>query len=513
MSDQTEANQSQADQTPPDVGGPTDPAAVEPEVASEAPLEGQEKTPEELAKEKAEKLKEAISIQTEEKGTLRQRLTISVPRSVFEERLDEQFEELQRERDIRGFRRGRAPRRLVEKTFGSEVNDAVKDQVVGEAYLAAVDKQGLKVLGDPDLDFEKIKLPAEGDLQFSCEVEIKPEFQMPELKAIPIRRPVIQITDGDVDQQIERLRMRSGHYDPVEGGTVQPDDVVVADVKLTIGDAVVTEESNVQFAARPSRIEGIVVDKLGEALVGAKAGDERDVEAVVPDDHEKEEHRGKKAQIHIKVHDIKRLVLPPLDDSLAQTMGFENLAELRTMIRAESESRLDQEIRRGMRAQIRQYLLANTQLEIPPALGSRQTERVVARQLVELQRQGVPDVEIEKHLDELRTTAHEQAVQEVKAFFILEKVAEDFEIDVTEDELNGQVAQIARSMNRRFDRVRDELMNRGALQALYISIREDKCLDRLLEEAQVTEVTPEQENKAGKAEDAKKGAADLADET
>jgi len=492
MGDQTEVNPTEEQ----DGGLSPDQDSVAPAPASvddgsAVPTNDDEKTPEELAREKTDKLKESIAVQIETIGTLRQRLTVTVPRQIVEERLDEQFQELQRERDVRGFRRGRAPRRLVEKAFGSEVNDLVKDQVVGEAYLAAVEKEAIDVLGDPDLDFEKIKLPPEGDLQFSCEVEVKPEFELPELTGIPIRRPVIKITDEDVDRQMGRLRMRLGHYDPVEGGAVQADDLVVADVKLTV-DGTVIEESNVQFAARPSRIEGIVVEKLGEVLVGARSGDERTLEVTVPDDHEKPEYRGKTATFHIKVHDIKRLVLPAMDDAFARMAGFDDLAEMRTMLRAEVESRLDQEIRRGMREQVRRYLLDHTQLEIPPALGSRQTERVVARQMIELQRQGVPEVEIEKHLDELRTTARAQAALEVKAFFVLEKVADRFGITVSEDELNGQVAQIARAMNRRFDRVRDELMNRGTLQALYIGIREDKCLDRLLEDARITDVTPEQ---------------------
>jgi len=499
MTDQPEASQmnENEDQTK------TEEASVDPavEVAEE-----REKTPEELAEEQSKKLKESIGVRTEEIGTLRQRLTVTVPRRILDERLEEQFRELQRERDIRGFRRGRAPRRLVEKAFGTEVKDLIKDQVVSQAYLAAVEKQEMKVLGDPDLNLEKIVLPAEGDLEFTCEVEVKPEFELPELKGIAVRKPVIKFTDEDVDRQIDRFRMRLGSFNPVEDGTIQLDDLVVADVKLVIGDETVKEETNVQFAARPSRIEGIIVEKLGEALVGAKAGEERTVEATVPDDHEKEEYRGKTAAFNLKIHDIKRLVLPPLDDHFARANGFESISELRTMIRAQAESRMDQEIRRGMRAQVGQYLVDNTKLEIPPVLGSRQTERVVAGQMIELQRQGVPEAEIEKQLDELRTTARERAVVELKMFFILEKLAEQFEIDVTEDELNGQVAQIARSSGRRFDRVRDELANRGAIQALYLSIRDDKVLDRLLEDAQITEVTPEQEDKAKeKKTEGKKG--------
>ncbi len=511
MSDQTE-DQDQASQE--------DEAPVE---AAEANVDAEqdadvELTDEQKVKQRTEKLKESLGITVEDIGTLRQRITLTVPAAIIEDRLDEQFSELQRESDVPGFRTGRAPRRLVEKRFGSEVRNQLKQQLIGEAYLAGTEKEDIQVLGDPDLDFDKIELPDEGDLEFSCEVEVKPEFELPELKGIPVRKPTVTITDEDVDQQIQRIQTRYGNFEPVDDGAVQADDMVVADVKLSVDGNVVSEESNAQFAVRPSRIEGIVVEKLGEALTGAKVDDERSVEAAVPDDYENRELRGKTAQFDFKIRDIKRQVLPPLNDEFAQTVGFDTVDELRTMIRAESESRIDQEIQRGMRAQVRQYLLDNTQLDIPPGLSSRQTARAVQRRVVELQRQGVPDSEVQKHIDELETSAREQVASESKMFFILEKLAEQFDVDVTEEEINGQVAQIAQASNRRLDRVRDELMRRGALQSLYVTLREEKCIDRLLGDAKVAEVTPEQaeaEQQAAQGAAAGKDQADgdLADET
>ncbi|MBN1341172.1 MAG: trigger factor [Phycisphaerae bacterium] len=500
MTDQTEdrPEQAQTDDDPAQTDAPEEAAA------EDAEDQDAEKTDEQIAEEKYEKLKEAVGVEIEDVGTLRHRLSLTVPRELIDERLDEQFTELQRERDIRGFRRGRAPRRLVEKAYGSEVRDLIREQIIAQAYQAATEKKDLHVLGEPDLNLDEIKLPEEGNLEFSCVVEVKPEFELPELKGIPVKKPTVTITDADVDMQIERLQMRFGRYEPAEDGTVQIDDLVVADAKMSVDGEVVHEETNAQFAARPSRIEGIVVEGLGDALLGAKEGDQRSVEAEVPDDHENEKLRGKTAKFEFAVHDVKRLVLPTLDDDFAKMLGLESVAELKNMIKAESESRIDQEIQRGMRAQIRQYLAEKTELEIPAGLSGRQTERVVQRRMVELQRQGVPETEIEKNLDELRTTAKEQVAGEIRMFFILEKLGEEFGVDVTEDELNGQIAQIAQASNRRFDRVRDELVQRNGLQSLYISIRDEKCIDRLLQDAEITEVTPDEAEEAAESKKPKK---------
>ena len=126
---------------------------------------------------------------------------------------------------------------------------------------------------------------------------------------------------------------------------------MIASPWITVGDEVISEEANAQFAARGSRIEGIVVEKLGDELVGAKPEDERSLDVVIPDDYEKEELRGKTAQFNFKIHDVKRINLPPLNDEFAGMMGLETVDELKSMVRAESESRIRRDthpaVRRG----------------------------------------------------------------------------------------------------------------------------------------------------------------------
>ena len=215
-----------------------------PEV-SEAPDNEEEQ--EELSDEEKlmAKLKEAVDVQREEIGPLRQKLTITVPRDLMDEKLGEQFLELKREAAIPGFRKGRAPLRLVEKRFGHEVGDELAGQLVTSSYLAATEKEDLKPLGDPliwvtapekradekggertvevekllplDEALEFIELPKEGSLTYSCELDLKPEFELPELEKIPLTRPNIKIEDEDVDRELDRdaadagqLRARRG---------------------------------------------------------------------------------------------------------------------------------------------------------------------------------------------------------------------------------------------------------------------------------------------------------------
>jgi hypothetical protein len=140
-----------------------------------------------------------------------------------------------------------------------------------------------------------------------------------------------------------------------------------------------------------------------------------------------------------------------------------------------------------MRQRIADYLIEKTDLEIPERLSERQTNRSLARRMIELLRQGVPEAEVTRREDEMRAQAAQQAVKDLKLFFILEKIAEGLAIDVPEDRINAAIAQIAHESNRRFDRVRDGLSKGDGMMLLYVQLREEAALDALLEKAVVSE--------------------------
>jgi trigger factor len=475
---------------------------------------GEEKTEE---KTDFEKLKEAIEVTSEDIGTLRKKLVFTIPRQTIDDRLDGQYGELSRDALVPGFRKGRAPRRLIEKRFGGEVNEQLVTQLVGNGFLAAVEKQSLKVIGDPEIwvkTSEKggkegesetdrllpvdqamnvLELPDEGPMTITCEVEVRPEFELPELKGIPIKRPKVEITDEDVGRQLERLLAARGTFEPVEGGPIVADDLVVADIKLTCESTVLKEQSNAQFAARPQQVEGVVLKDLGEMLIGKKPGDVCSLQGELPADYEKAEFRGKTATFEFTLHDVKRLRLPELSAAFLSSIGFDSETELRDWVRNDMESRLGETIRQGMQNQMYKYLMDQVKLDLPEGLSARQTNRSIIRRMIDLYRQGVPEAEIDKHLDELKTGAREQAVNELRIQFIMERIAEELDVHVSEDEVNGMIASIAQRQNRRFDRVRDDLAKKDGLSALAMQIRNDKIIDLLLQDAAVTELEgPEQ---------------------
>jgi trigger factor len=474
------------------------------------------------------KLKEAVEVEKEEIGALRLKLTVTVPRDTIDERMSEQFTELKREALVPGFRKGHAPMRLVEKRFGTDVGEDIKSQLIGRGYLAAVEREELNVLGDPlfwvkvqeervgedqrtekvevekllplDKALDHMKLPKEEAISFACEIELKPEFELPELSKISIKRPAVTIDDDDVEAELKRMQMMRGTFAPVEDGSVEEDDLLYGDMKLTVEGEALASEVNFDMPARDTRVKGIPLVGFGEAVAGNTVGDTVTLEVTVPDDHENIDVRGKTATFEFKVSEIKRLEVPPIDEALLSSLGFETEDELRETIRASLAARLDGIIRRGMFDQIGEYLIEQTTLEIPEGLSQRQTDRSIARREIEMYQSGMPQAEVEKSIDELRAGAHDQAVSDLKLFFILEKIAEQRDITVSEERINAAIAEIARRSNKRFDRVRDELSKGDGLTALYLQLRDEQVLAALLEDAEITETKgPKKKRTAKKA--------------
>jgi len=153
-------------------------------------------------------------------------------------------------------------------------------------------------------------------------------------------------------------------------------------------------------------------------------------------------------------------------------------------------------VARAKKEQVEEHLVANTKLELPEEFSARQTNRAVARRGIELQPRGVPASDIEARIDELRTSATEQVARDLRLDFILDKVAETLEVEVTDEEVNTEIARIARLYNRRFDRVRDDLQSRGLLAQFVQGIRQSKCIQRLLDKAKIVEPGSEAEGAA-----------------
>jgi trigger factor len=444
---------------------------------------------EEAGKPEEAKVVPDYPVQVEDAGMLKKKVTVTVPEAVIAAKREEMFGELDTTAQVPGFRLGHAPRRLLEKRFGREVSRDVRNALLGESLGAAMKKSDLHVLGEPDLDLEGIELPDAGDMQYHFEVEVAPEFTLPELDGIPIRKPVLVIDDARIDQAIDRMRQGKATYEASQEPTAAQD-VVDADARI-YGEGIEEMKTDVVLRVAPGQVEGLPMVDLGEKLAGLTVGQTATLTVKVPPVHPNEAWRGKEAKIELTIKAIRRRQLPEVNEEFAKATGYDTVPELRQALAGRMKAQLETEVHQAMRVQINQYLLDHTQVELPEGMAARFAERMLRRRFVELLQRGIPREQIEERMTELAAAVAEESKRDLKVAFVLQRIADDRGLEVSDEEINAQVAQMAHAYNRRPERLRMELEEDGSLQQVATAIIEDKAADILLKTAKITEVTPE----------------------
>ena len=470
------------------------------------------------------------TVVVEEVGPCKKKVIVEVPEETIKEVVDEQYRELRRDAVLPGFRKGRAPRRLLEKRFGKETGEQVKLKLLSEASEAAIRDQKLDVLTDPEVDYQHIELPATGPLKFEFAVEIRPQFELPALEGIPVTPPKLEVTEGQIDREIEQLQRWSGVWTPREGGTVERDDQLIAGVRQSLelteeekakqvaqvegkteGEEATptyipeaeTKLDNAEIHVRPNGFVGSVpVEKLDELLIGASVGDKKTTTVEIPKTYFREELQGRKVNIEIEVKEIKYLKPAEVGEHFLQRFEVKTVDELRDKIRDNLQARIESQVRNDMSEQIYNYLLENAKFDLPLDVVARQAGSVLQRQYMNLLSRGLSRQQVEEQKEQLQAGSEEQAKQQLKTFFIMDKVAEKLEIDVSEEEINGHIARVAIQRGQRPEKLKEQMERDGSLSQFRLDVRQGKCIGKLLESANIAGQPPEE--KAGKGKKSKK---------
>ena len=442
-----------------------------------------------------------INVTIEDTGPCKKKITVEIPESKIKGSLGKKYDELRREAVVPGFRRGRAPLRLLEKRFGTDITNQAKLELMIDASQEAIKENKLDVLGDPHIDHEKVEVPASGPMKFDFEVEVRPEFELPPLEGLEIEKPVIEVTDAKVEEEIEALCKRAGIWVPKDS-PVAADDQVIADVMLKVeGAADHEKKDNIEVYVRKTGfVGGVPVEDLDKLLVKAKVGDEKKTTVDVPATFFNEQYRGKKVGVEITVREVKYLKPAELNDEFLKRFGLESVEKLKDNVRQNLTAQSEQQTRSAMSDQVYHYLQEKIDFDLPADVVASQSASILQRQYASLLMRGIPKEQVEQQMERLRAGSEEKAVEQLKLFFIMDKIAEKFEISVTDEEINGHIAQIAAYRGRRPEKMRDEMMRDGSLAQFTLQVREQKCVEKILEKAKITDVAAEKAAKTKKRE-------------
>ena len=411
--------------------------------------------------------------------------------------VDEAFEavakDFQRHAALPGFRSGKAPRDMVLKKYEKDIEEKVKQKLISETYRQGLKEQKLSVVGYPDV--EEIQFGRGQALQFAATIETAPEFELPEYRGLPAKRELTTVSEVDIDRALAALQNQQAAFEKADRPVAAEDFVIVNYTGTTDGQPItavaptargLTEQKNFWIEVKPDSF----IPGFSEQLVGAQAGDKRTVTVTFAVDFVTPQLAGKSGVYDVEVVEVKRRVLPSLNDAFAQTYGADTMDKLRDGVRKDLQNELNFRQKKGIRNQIVKSLLDKVSFDLPEAHVQQETRNVVYDIVAENQKRGATKEAIDGQKEQIYAVANHGAKERVKAAYLFQRIAEKEGIRVLPAEVDGRIVTMARAYEMPPQKFLKELEKRDGLPEIYQQLLHEKVIDFLQENAKIEDVAP-----------------------
>ena len=430
-----------------------------------------------------------MKINIEDIDSTRKKIRVSLSSDQVAEKRKSVFRDVMGGVSVKGFRKGKVPRHVVESMYGKEVDQETASNLVSETLSEALAERSLLPVTRPDItEMDEVKVGEE--FTYSAEFEVVPDFELSDYSSIPVEKVVRQVTEEDIDAEIEKLRERAAQSRLIEEDRPAKDgDYVFVDYSGTFEDGETIDDLNrqdVKFLLGEEQIS----PEFEENLLGKKTGEEAKFSVSYPEDFLIQEAAGKTVSFTVKVKEIHDKVLPELNDDFAKDFEVESVSALREAIKEQLEHMHENEQLSSMRDQVVDNLLSGNQFDVPPSMLEKEEENLKARFVSDMQRGGVPEPEIG---EDVMPKFTEKAAESVRTSIILARIAQKENVRVTRKQLNEHIDRLAASYNLPPDQVHKAYEQPGTMEHLESQIKTQGVLDLLLEQAQVEEVEPDSE--------------------
>jgi trigger factor len=403
-------------------------------------------------------------------------LTVELDAEKVAETIEKVFNEYGNRTTIPGFRKGKAPRQLIESRISPEyIREAAIDELVPDAYFQALKDKDIHPYASPEVEIVEFE-PGKPFI-FKAMVPLPPKVELGEYKGIKIERSKVKITDKDVKDQLKYLQESKATSKKVEDRGVQTGDILIASISSVV-------EGQEKTAPRRSLVEvGANVPEFDEKIIGLNPGEQRTFTVEYPKDHPEQEMAGKKVEFDVSAEDIREREIPELNDEFAKAMGFETLAKLRQDVKARmtaaAEENADREVERKMVDEI----VTRSKISCPDVLIEHEIGHDIEEIQARLEKQGL-NLElylkqIGKTQDEMISELREAATRRVHTGLVLGEVSEAEKMDIADEEVDAEIERMAAESKATKEAVDAYIEARGGRIALKNSMLNRKLLDFL----------------------------------
>jgi trigger factor len=449
----------------------------------------------------------------------RKEIKIEIEPEAVRESYDRISDQYAKQAKVPGFRPGHAPRAVVRTRFKSEIRSEVLRELVPDAINEAIVKHELNTLGEPDVQLdntEALEKFGEAPISVTVNVEVLPKVELHDYKGIEAVRQTRPIIDANVDEMLEALRETSAAMQPVEDRGAELGDTVTINVEGDfLSDAT---EGAAEAEEEPIKADDVEVTLGGKGvqqeftdnLIGVKADDQKTFVVDYPDDFSSKGLAGKKVKYTATVTAVRVKELPEVDDEWAKSLSedFDSVATLRGKIREDLEKRAGQEADHRLRASLMRKLLERHSFEVPQSMVDHQVNYRLETAVRDMIGRGIDPRAQEINWEGAREELKGQAEEDVRGSLLLDRIGEEEQIEVSNDEIEAEIRAIAEGSKQPIEQVRSVLTKDGGERSIANRLRNRKALDLLVENARVvdeewreeTEKTEESEVRSQKAE-------------
>ncbi len=419
-------------------------------------------------------------------------IAFEVDAEKFEEGLEKAYRKVVKQVSIPGFRKGRVPRPLLEAHYGKEIlyQDAL-EEIVPEAYEEALGQLDIKALAQPEIDIDEIE---DGKpIKIQARVAVKPEFELGDLEGLEVSVPYFQVTDQDVANSLEDMQARYTKLSEKNEEPAEMGDTLEIDFEGFIEGEAFPGGQGEDYPLELG--SNTFIPGFEEQLVGLKVGESKDVEVTFPEDYHVEDLAGKDVVFKVNVKKIETKIMRDLDDDFAQEVSsFDTLAELRDDIKANLEKAAATQKQELIKREVLAQALLKCEIPVADAVVDIQLERM----LEEFgQRMALQGLSLEQYFqitgsnsEDFYTELRPEAERIVKTNFMLEKIVEEKGFTVSDEEIDKQIENMANDLGMEVEEARENL--KGLMEDLELSIKIDKAIEYLVDNAIITEKKPEE---------------------
>jgi trigger factor len=431
-----------------------------------------------------------MKVHVEQAGACRKVLQIQVPVEAVTEEYRKVAGEFAKIVKIPGFRPGRAPQDIVERRFAKDILEETRERLVPQAYHRALDEQQIKPVAI--VDVSDIQLERDLPLSFRVTVDVAPEFALPPYKGIRLTSRKSEVTDEEVDRVVAGLRERHARYEDIAGRPAQKGDIVQVDFTGTCEGEPLAKLAADHPELGQAHDFWVALDEpeflpgMAKGLEGVVVGEQRSISVTFPAEFTVKSVAGKQALYAVTAKALRERKLPELDATLFKALGVESSDDLRSKVRENLQKAAEATEKGRLKDEIVKWLVLQADLkELPQTLVEEEARHIIRDVVQENTRRGVTKEELEAHREDIFSRAAQSSADRVRMGYLLTRIAEEEHLEVSDEDVEQELAAMAARYGIPVARLRAGLEERGGLDGVRRNLRMEKTLDVLLQAAVV----------------------------